>query len=151
MATCIRAFFPGTDVMLRYHRVTNGVHLDIAAVVKRTTDRGCVAPDASISTPPARATEGGGSTIGPFFVDFYLPQRVLRVDGRDLLSMPTEHNVALLIEEKDTLRLIATDTVAPLLPVEYYGKKRERDIVAAVRSRLIACDVVIGFVRAPVP
>jgi hypothetical protein len=70
MTACIPEFAPGIDVMVRWHRIADGIHLDIAAVVKRTSDRRCIVPDKSICQPLPGATQGGGATIGPYFLDF---------------------------------------------------------------------------------
>jgi hypothetical protein len=61
--------------------------------------------------------------------------------------MPGAHNVALLIEESNALRLVATHYVSPSLQVRYTDKAHKTGaILGAVRSALNACDTVTKFI-----
>jgi hypothetical protein len=133
----IQGFAPGIDLMFWIHRREQIEHLGIAAVVHRTTMRRQIQAHPSYYTAPPGATEGGGSGAGPFYLSFYLPQRVFRIDGTDVLTMPPDHNVVLLVEEERQLRIVATHAVTSSLGSNIVrDTNRLSNFVELIRERL---------------
>src|SRR5262245_14949030 len=112
MSGGINGFHKNIDLM--FCTSTHGGHerLDVAAVVRRSTDLPPLPPDPAYLQPPSHALSGGGTSIGPFYVSFFLPQRVLMVNGAALLTLAADQNVALLEEVDSALVLRGVDGVS---------------------------------------
>jgi hypothetical protein len=115
MAGTFGDFWPGVDLMFHTSgtAATGATRLNVVVLVRR-------APSHSVRranlahlqvAPPAGATSGGGSSIGPFVVQIYWPIRELWVDGVLFLTLPADHNLVLLVERNDVLEIFGTDRV----------------------------------------
>jgi hypothetical protein len=86
--------------------------LDLAVLVRRSSELQSRSPDPAFLRPPPGATSGGGGTVGPFTLQFWLPQRELWVDGVRLLAVPAEENVVLIDEQAGVLAAVGTEQVS---------------------------------------
>jgi hypothetical protein len=143
----ITDFAPGVDLMFYIEQRDAYRYLGVAALVRRTTSRRAIQPKPSCYMAPPGAIAGGGGNVGSFYLTFYLPQRVLRVDGVDLLTMPADRNVALLEELIDRLELLGTCAVTAQLG----ARESVRDLIAhgmwtqTLRERLYESPEVRTF------
>ena len=112
MRGTISGFEFGVELMFDIGKRGGRNILDLAVLVRRSSELQSKPSDPAFLRPPPGATSGGGGTIGPFTLQFWLPQRELWVDGVRLLAVPTEDNVVLLDEHAGGLALVGTEQVS---------------------------------------
>jgi hypothetical protein len=126
--------------------------LDVAAVIRRSTDLPPRPPDPAYVQLPRQAICGGGANIGPFYVSFFLPQGVLMVNGVTLVTLAEDQNVALLAEVDGELLLHGIESVSSDLglsisdPVVFGAS-----IVERMREVLSKASKVKDFIEQPRP
>lgn len=126
--------------------------LDVAAVIRRSTDLPPLPPDPAYVQPPPQAISGGGASIGPFYVSFFLPQRVLMVNGVTLVTLAEDQNVALLAEVDGELVLHGIDSVSPDLDLSIGDPAAfGASIVERMREVLSKASKVKDFIEQPRP
>jgi len=100
MRGSINGFEFGVDLMFDIGKRDGRNVLDLAVLVRRSSELPSKSPDSAFLRAPPGATSGGGGTVGPFTMQFWLPQRELWVDGVRLLAVPVVDNVVLIDEQE---------------------------------------------------
>ena len=154
LGTCVRGgisgFHENIDLMFCTSTYDSYERLDVAAVIRRSTDLPPLPPDPAYVQPPPQATSGGGASIGPFYVSFFLPQRVLIVDGVTLVTLAEDQNVALLEEVAGELVLYGIDSVSPDLDLSIGDPVASgASIAERMREVLSTAPKVKDFVARP--
>jgi hypothetical protein len=112
MRGSINGFEFGVDLLFDIGKRGGRNVLDLAVLVRRSSELPSKSPDPAFLRPPMGATSGGGGTVGPFTLQFWLPQRELWVDGVQLLAVPIEDNVVLIDERPGALISVGTEQVS---------------------------------------
>jgi hypothetical protein len=148
----ITGFQENIDLMFCTSTYDGYERLDVAAIVRRSTDLPPFPPDPAYVQPPPQATSGGGASIGPFYVSFFLPQRVLRVNGVTLVTLAEDQNVALLAEVDGELVLHGIESVSPELDLSIGDPAAfGASIVERMREVLSKASKVKDFIEQPRP
>jgi len=112
MRGSIVGFEFGVDLMFDIGKRGGRNVLDLAVLVRRSSELQSKLPNPAFLKPPPGATAGGGGTVGPFTLQFWLPQRELWVDGVCLLTVAAQDNVVLIDEQPGKLALVGTEQVS---------------------------------------
>jgi hypothetical protein len=136
MCGSIHGFQENVDLMFCTEILNGRERLDIAAVIRRSTTLPSCPPNPSFLKPPLGALCGGGASVGPFYVGFFAPQRVLVINGISLLTLEGDQNVALLAEESGRLVLKGVDSVNSDLGPSSLDVTTSKETRALVRRRM---------------
>lgn len=112
MRGSIKDFEFGADLVFDIGKRDGRNVLDLAVLVRRSSDHQSRLSDPAFLRPPPGATSGGGGTVGSFTLQFWLPQRELWVNGVCLLTLAAQDNVVLLDEQAGALAVIGTEHVS---------------------------------------
>lgn len=103
MRGSIKDFEFGVDLLFDIGKRSGRNVLDLALLVRRSSELASKQPESQFLRPPPGATSGGGGAVGPFTLQFWLPQRELWVNGVRLLTLAPGNNVVLLDEQAGSL------------------------------------------------
>jgi hypothetical protein len=107
-----RGFEFGIDLVFDIGKRERRNVLNLAVIVRRSSELPSQTPQPSYLQPPPGSTSGGGASVGPFSVQFWLPQRELYVNGIRLFTVPADVNVLMLDELNGSLVVAGTEQLA---------------------------------------
>lgn len=150
MCGAINGFDRNIDLMFCTSVLNSREYLDLVAVVRRSTALPARAPKPSYLKQPLGATRGGGASVGPFYLSFSAPQRVLLVDGVPLIAVQEHRNVVLLNEESGGLIVKDEDSVGPELgpPIRDMPNRTPMHLSPRLRELLLAAPLTKAFIAA---